>query len=138
MSHPVYLVATIGAPRNHHALFVETDSVTGRGVVFQVTGNIQNGMQFETENRQCPEQSIGFVKKSHLGHVAADSLHLVEDTCRANPAPKRQFDGPKRLYPDEPLRRCQEWTKETVDSLISRRILQAESHLDTSSAANIP
>lgn len=26
MSHPVYLVATIGAPRNHHALFVETDS----------------------------------------------------------------------------------------------------------------
>ncbi|OAQ58757.1 kinase domain-containing protein [Pochonia chlamydosporia 170] len=48
MSYPIYKVAYLGLPRNHHATFVETDA-NGGGVVFHVTGDIQNGMRFETK-----------------------------------------------------------------------------------------
>ncbi|KAG5288138.1 hypothetical protein I7I48_10249 [Histoplasma ohiense] len=38
MSYIVYLITSNGMPRNHHALFVETSSVTGSDHIFQVTG----------------------------------------------------------------------------------------------------
>lgn len=124
MFHNVYRVADLGAPRDHHALFIETDPETGGGVIMQVTGNIQNGMTFEEKSAQRPEISPGFVGKTHLGTVSASKRGLVGEVCRSIPAPKKQFHGPRRIYPDEPLRRCQEWTKEAVEALKANGALE--------------
>jgi len=41
MSYNVFLVSYIGAPRNHHALFVETDTDSGGGALLHLKGAIQ-------------------------------------------------------------------------------------------------
>ncbi|CAJ0544360.1 Ff.00g035770.m01.CDS01 [Fusarium sp. VM40] len=125
MSHyPVYLIESLGAPRNHHALFVQT-SEDETGSLFNVTGNIQSGMELEIkELSEKPKLSQTFLSKSQLGWMKADDLHRVEEICRSNPPPAKQFDGPKRIDKTKPLRRCQEWTSETVASLRAEGILQ--------------
>lgn len=123
MSYYIYKVASLGTPRNHHAIFVETDA-SGSGVQFHVTGNIQSGMSFETEAAQRPEQSVTFVDKTLLGWVAVGNFQYIEGVCRGVPPPLKQFDGPKRLYPKEPLRRCQEWTNEAIQALAASGLLQ--------------
>lgn len=40
--------------------------------------------------------------------------------------PKKQFDGPRRRYLDEPIRRCQEWTAEAIQALTSAGVLVVE------------
>jgi hypothetical protein len=40
------------------------------------------------------------------------------------PLQKKQFEGPRRLYPGEPIRRCQEWTKEAVETLAAEGVLE--------------
>lgn len=123
-------MADLGAPRDHHAIFIETDTNTGAGVIIQVTGNIQIGMTFESKPGNRPEDSNGFVEKTLLGWVSANNHHHIEYLCRTIPPPKKQFDGPKRLYPQEPLRRCQEWTKEATQRLISSNIILKEEPTD--------
>lgn len=111
----VFLIASLGAPRNHHALFVETNGESGGGVIFQVTGNIQGGMRFEEKTCTTkPEDSHTFIERSALGWVDIQNLERMRDICAKNPPRKKQFHGPKRIYPGEPLRRCQEWTAETI------------------------
>ncbi|KAG6019737.1 hypothetical protein E4U41_003125 [Claviceps citrina] len=128
MSYPLYRVASLGAPRNHHAIFVQTeddDTGAGAGIKFHVTGNIQNGMTFEKEKTaQRPESRAGYVGKILLGRVAAGDLARVEDICRGVPPPKKQFQGGRRLFPKEPLRRCQEWTRETIEALRAEGVLR--------------
>lgn len=133
MSYNVYLVAYLGAPRDHHVIFIETEP-DGSGLVFHVTGNIQSGMAFEAKNGKRPENSASFVNKTYLGWVSADSLPHIEETCRTIPPPKKQFQGPKRLYPKEPLRRCQEWTNEVISALTTNGILQTQAQATSSNA----
>lgn len=125
MSHcPVYLIESLGAPRNHHALFVQTNE-DETGSLFNVIGNIQSGMEFEAKELiEKPELSQTFVSMSRLGSIEAGDLPRVEAICRSNPPPAKQFDGPKRIDKTKPLRRCQEWTIETVASLRAEGILQ--------------
>ncbi|KAL8296019.1 hypothetical protein RB600_001486 [Gaeumannomyces tritici] len=124
MSYNVFLVEYLGAPRNHHALFVETDPESGAGLLLHVTGNIQDGMTFEERETKKPEESNTFSGKKSLGWVAIADLDRMRDICASNPPPKKQFDRAKRLYPNEPLRRCQEWTAETVASLTGEGVIQ--------------
>ncbi|PMD40206.1 hypothetical protein L207DRAFT_335439 [Hyaloscypha variabilis F] len=124
MSYQVFLVESLGAPRNHHAIFVETNVTDGSGYVFQVTGNIQTGMDYEVEQRCKPEESHTFMSKSSLGWVDAEGYGRINEICSSIPPPKKQFDGPKKIYPSEPLRRCQEWTQEAVQALRSSGVLQ--------------
>lgn len=119
--HAVYLVEYLGAPRNHHAIFVEDQ---GPGTLFHVKGDIQNGMTYETRPlSKKPELSSTFVSKSQLGWIRNENLSRVEPICRANPPPKKQFNGPKRIDKTKPLRRCQEWTDETITNLRSEGVL---------------
>ena len=76
-------------------------------------------MEFEDRQSGDPEAADTFVEKSYLGEVGARNTDRLRETCRGNPAPKKQFDGARRLLPKEPLRRCQEWTAETIQ-LLSR------------------
>ncbi|PGH14613.1 hypothetical protein AJ79_02948 [Helicocarpus griseus UAMH5409] len=110
-------------PRDHHALFVETDPATGSGQIYQVTGNIQNGMVFEDKPSEAPEQDPTFHEKRPLGTVQGGYEKAFRDVCLGIEVPKKQFDGARRLYPQEPIRRCQEWTAEVIQALVSGGIV---------------
>ena len=122
MSYPVYLVSSVGAPRDHHAIFVETDN-NGYGFKFQVTGNIQEGMVYELKTGEKPEDSITFITKSYIGTTSEEDFDRIGSVLWAIPPPAKQFNGPRRIDPSLPLRRCQEWTKEAIQALKEQGIL---------------
>lgn len=132
MPYNVYKVAYLGAPRDHHGLFVETEP-DGTGILIHVFGNIQSGMMFEEKKAKRPEDSNSFVEKTFLGIVSTRNYYHMVETCGKIPPPKKQFNGGKRLYPKEPLRRCQEWTDEAVQALSSQGILQTTVSASSSS-----
>jgi hypothetical protein len=122
MSYPVYLVSSVGAPRDHHKLFIEK-SKNGYGSTFQVTGNIQEGMEYQCNLYERPEDSVTFIEKSYIGTVDEGSLGRISNVLENIPPPSKQFDGAKRINPTEPLRRCQEWTNEAIQALKDEGIL---------------
>jgi hypothetical protein len=126
MSFNVYLVDYMGMLRNHHCIFVEThEDGPKTGYVYQVTGNIQTGMIHEHRKAEQPEISNNFGGlKRLIGTVPSNNYVNIRIAVNSIPPPKKQFDGPKKIYPDEPLRRCQEWTYEAIQTLIDRGILQ--------------
>ncbi|KAH7303325.1 hypothetical protein B0I35DRAFT_321439, partial [Stachybotrys elegans] len=126
MRLPLFLIESDGMPRNHQGLLVQTDDEEKSGRLFHVHGNIQQGMSFETRYPEKPESSPTFLSRRLLGWVQESSLEKIEQICRSNPAPAKQFDGPRRIDPRQPLRRCQEWTKETIELLRSQGVLEAE------------
>ncbi|KAB5540321.1 hypothetical protein GE09DRAFT_1192073 [Coniochaeta sp. 2T2.1] len=123
MSHPVFLIASQGLPRDHHALFMELNHSDGSGQLFHVTGNIQNGMVFEKRTPERPKQSATFVDKKLVGWVHDADVGRFEQVCRSNPPPEKQFDGPRRLDPGRKLRRCQEWTAEMIRKLRAEGVI---------------
>jgi hypothetical protein len=124
MSYAVYLVTSIGAPRDHHAIFVETNKDL-TGYIYQVTGNIQTGMIYGHRSSNRPEEdSTSFLAKTYIGKVSQADYDRIQPVIEAIPPPSKQFDGPKRINPGVPLRRCQEWTEEAIGALIDNGILQ--------------
>lgn len=110
-------------PRDHHAIFVQ-ESQDGAGRVYKVTGNIQAGMCFETKRTEKPEESAEFHGNAKIGTVTAANNQRIEGICQSVPPPKKQFEGPRRLYPTEEIRRCQEWTAEVIEALLAAEVLQ--------------
>jgi hypothetical protein len=101
---------------------VETGA-DGSGQIFHVKGDIQNGMIYESKAGRKPETSASFVSKSPIGQVDERGKSRIDGILESIPPPKKQFNGPKRLYPREPLRRCQEWTQEAIQALRSQGVL---------------
>ena len=125
MSYQVYLTIETGIPLDHHALFVETHEAGAQtGHVYNVQGEIQNGMVFEQETTEEPEESPTFADKKLIGTVSHADYPRFLAVCQTIPVPKKQFDGAKRLYPKEPLRRCQEWAKEAIEALVEQGVIQ--------------
>jgi hypothetical protein len=110
---------------DHHAIFVQLVA-NGDGLIFHVTGSIQKGMTYEQKDGRKPEASHSFVCKSSIGWVDENGKSRIDGILSGIPPPKKQFDGPKRLYPREPLRKCQEWTKEAIEALRSEGVLLCE------------
>ena len=123
MSYNLYLIATLGAPRNHHALFLETHPSTRSGIILNVVGNIQTGMAFEERRSGDPEAGDAFVDKTFLGSVKAGDVERVRGICAGHAAPGKQFEGGRRLFPGK-VRRCREWTAETVGLLEEEGVLR--------------
>ncbi|KAK6517334.1 hypothetical protein TWF281_003991 [Arthrobotrys megalospora] len=128
MSWPIYLIVSLGGGRqDHHTLFVETeDQGPATGHLYQVTGSMQSGMTFEHRPESKPEESMNFIfiSKEHLGNIKQEDYSRIMQICEGVPAPKKQFQGPKRLYPGEPLRACQEWTAEVIQALKTENVLE--------------
>ncbi|KJF60048.1 uncharacterized protein CIMG_12709 [Coccidioides immitis RS] len=125
MAYAVYHVAYSGLPRDHHTIFVETGGDGPEtGHIFHVMGDIQTGMTFENKPAKKPDESATFVSKERIGSVTHSNYPQILIICQTIPPPKKQFQGPKRLYPDEPLRRCQEWTADVIKALTDAEILQ--------------
>jgi hypothetical protein len=123
MLYPVYLVSSVGAPRDHHKIFIEKNK-SGYGSTFQVTGNIQEGMKYQCNLYEKPEDSVTFIGKSYIGTVDEGSLGRMSYVLENIPPPSKQFDGAKRMNLTEPLRRCQEWTKEAIQALKDEGLLE--------------
>lgn len=126
MSYNVYRVSYTGLPRDHHAIFVEMNNDKS-GWLFQVTGDIQTGMRHNDKAARKPEESGTYQSKIAIGTVATEDFERIKPTCESILAPKKQYDGPRRLYPREPVRRCQEWTQEAIDALVKEGILKNSS-----------
>ena len=122
---PFYLVSSIGAPRDHQALFLLIDQAKGEGRLWHVTGNIQEGMKFESRDPEIPSSNPEFVGKEQIGWVydTQEDICKIDEICQGNPPPEKQFDGPRRLDKTKKLRRCQEWVAETVDILKADGVL---------------
>lgn len=135
MSYPVFLLENNGMPRNHHALFVRLNE-NKSGELFQVTGNIQQGMTFERRATHSPDDSADFIAMTQIGLVSSRNLDSFAATCESNPPPAKQFNGAKRLNPKEPLRRCQEWTAETIQLLKQDGILEDQGAGESSSGGS--
>lgn len=114
MSYQVYLTIETDIPLDHHALFVETHEAGAQ------TGHVYN----EQETTEEPEKSPVFADKKLIGTVSHADYPRFLAVCQTIPVPKKQFDGAKRLYPKEPLRRCQEWAKEAIEALVEQRVIQ--------------
>lgn len=123
--YKVYRVVSTGIPLDHHAIFVETKDDQS-GWLFQVTGNIQTGMQHDHKPTKRPEESLTFQSKTMIGTVAASNFARFEATCESITAPKKQFEGARRLDLSEPIRRCQEWTQEAIDALVKAELVKNE------------
>ncbi|KAF4960681.1 hypothetical protein FGADI_760 [Fusarium gaditjirri] len=121
--YPVYLVESLGMPRNHHAIFIKTGDKE-EGTIFNVTGNAMNGFNLEIrETSQSPRLEATFESWAEIGVIAITDLPRVKEICEANPPPGKQYDGLKRIDPAKPLRRCQEWTRETIGHLREQGVL---------------
>ncbi|KZF20227.1 hypothetical protein L228DRAFT_249908 [Xylona heveae TC161] len=122
MSYNVYRIASTGLPRDHHAIFVETEK-DGTGELLEVAGNIQEGMSFSMMPTKKPEDSITYKAKVLIGKVSEFDYPRMRDVCEMIPPPKKQFQGSRRLFPNEPLRRCQEWTAEAIQALLDAHVI---------------
>jgi hypothetical protein len=122
MSRKVYKVSYAGVPLDHQVVFVETDA-DGTGHIFHVIGNIQEGMSYEHKPGMKPEDSVTFVIKEYIRTVSATNYARIESIVNDVDPPKKQFDGARRINPQEPLRRCQEWTTEAIQALRESDVL---------------
>ncbi|KAI9737965.1 MAG: hypothetical protein M1834_009335 [Cirrosporium novae-zelandiae] len=126
MSYNTYLMRSAGMPRDHLSIFVEThEDGFETGYIYQVTGNIQTGMTHgHRKSDQNPERSETFLSKELIGKVPIEKYLHVKEICDSIAPPKKQFERNTRLYPSEPLRRCQEWTKEAIQKLKTAEVIQ--------------
>jgi hypothetical protein len=122
MSLLVNLIASSGLPRDQHSIFVATGPETGH--VYQVTGNIQQGMRCEDKTSSNPEPWADFYNKVYLGRVVEENYAEIKGICEGVAPPAKQFDGPRRIEPEVLLRRCQEWTREVIEVLERKKVLE--------------
>lgn len=125
MSYPVYRATSLGAPRDHIALFIQTNLDDHTGYIFHVTGTIAQGMSFDHKEGK-PEDSASFLSKTCIGTVAHTDFPRVQTVVNNIPPPAKQFDGAKRIDPSKPLRRCGEWAEEAIQALKDEGILKED------------
>ncbi|KAI0108712.1 hypothetical protein GGR51DRAFT_559025 [Nemania sp. FL0031] len=122
MSFAIFLIEyDLGDTRNHHAIFVRSDGQAG--YIFHVKGNIHDGMIYEMKKIRPPHTYRTFVGKHQIGWVSSFNMGRLDSICRSNPPPEKQYHGNRRLNPRRPLRRCQEWTAETIGRLEEQGVL---------------
>lgn len=83
-------------------------------------------MFFNQKSAPLPSEESDFISMTQIGSVRADEFEIgtVRDVVESVGVPKKQFDGSERLFPQEPLRRCQEWMTEVVEKLSEEGILE--------------
>jgi len=124
MSYTVYLREHIGGARNHHVIFVQTES-SGAGYIFQVAGNIQQGMAFDHKRAKKSEESETCIGQVEIGTVTKANFDRIQSIVETLPPPPKQFNGPTRIDPSVPLRRCQEWTADAIQLLRDEGVLES-------------
>ena len=110
MSYKVYMVDFLG---RSGGIFVETeDKGLESGYLYQVIGDIQNGTIHSHKEARRPVSASKFI-----GTVSISNYPEIRTICN-NITPEPSID------PYGASRRCQEWTKQVIDVLFSRGILE--------------
>ncbi|KAL5335809.1 hypothetical protein BJX70DRAFT_308096 [Aspergillus crustosus] len=129
-TYSAYLIAeTSLGPLDHYYIFIETNEDGPQtGYRFHVIGNIQEGMTFNHRPCIIPEDEPVFQSKKKIGVVSGEDYESGKflGICEEVEVPKKQFQGAKRLFPKEKLRRCQEWANEAVALLKEKGVLVVE------------
>jgi hypothetical protein len=128
-SYNIYLAESLGGGKgDHHAILVEnaalqptTPNTNPRAFLYQVKGSIAQGMTYEFRDAREEDSFLG---KTLLGTVEENDFNCIDRICASLPAPKKQFNGPKRLFPREKLYRCQAWTRDALQALEDERVLR--------------
>ncbi|KAI1839152.1 hypothetical protein DTO013E5_568 [Penicillium roqueforti] len=93
MALKVFTTESIGAQRNHIAIYIETDPSEDRGWLHHVTGTILNGMDYTPRPTPNPEVLPEHVpdSKKEIGTIEeADLERFREECCLAVPPPRAQ------------------------------------------------
>jgi len=129
----VYLAESLGGGNSdHHAIFVERSLPSKKSgeiksdeqpaqFLYQVKGSIAQGMTYEFREAREEDFCLG---QTLLGMVDADDFNCIDRVCSSLPPPKKQFHGPKRLFPRERLYKCQAWTRDALRALEAEGILR--------------
>lgn len=148
MSYNVYRLQNIIAipdpempgPRYHNMIFVET-GINGEGMVHHVTGDITQGMEYQSREELRPEDSEVFFAKEFLGTIQKSVYPAaMDEVLRTLPPPPKQkhfniktmkteqvkpdgtFYAPGESRP--PLIKCTEWTiNQAIPALYASGIL---------------
>jgi hypothetical protein len=125
VAYQVYRVEYIGTP-NHESIFIETNEDGPKtGHRYHVVGSILNGMTYEHKKARQPESSATYATKQYLGTIAVATYRAVDGICRSIAVPGAQMNlRGQRLRPNEPLRRCGEWTKDAIQALRASGVLR--------------
>ncbi|KAJ6148504.1 hypothetical protein N7497_010486 [Penicillium chrysogenum] len=115
----VFTTESIGAKRNHIAIYIETDPSEDRGWLHHVTGTILNGMDYTPRQTPNPEMLPEHVpdSKKQIGTIEEEDLES------SSPRAQVTLKG-TRLYPDTPLYRCTEWLKDVEEMAIRKGIIK--------------
>ena len=127
-TYQVFLVEYLGnGERTHHSIFVETNEDGPRtGHIYHVEGTILTGMRYVSKRAKQPESSASFSTKHNIGTVCLTDYHRIDSLCQTVDPPARQMRlNGQKLYPNQPLRRCQEWTAETIALLKHERVVRS-------------
>ncbi len=132
MSYSVYLAESLGGgTSDHHAILVEdnprsddvasSNSLKPARFLYQAKGSIAQGMTYEFRHARDDDVCLA---RTLLGAVDADDFNCIDRICSAVPPPKKQFHGPKRLFPREKLYKCQAWTRDALGAMEREGILR--------------
>jgi hypothetical protein len=83
-------------------------------------------MRYEDKPSSNPEPWADFHNKVYLGRVAEENNAKIKGICEDMAPPAKQFDGPRRIGPGVPLRRCQERTREVIEVLERERVWRSD------------
>ncbi|CAM1501728.1 Fc.00g037120.m01.CDS01 [Cosmosporella sp. VM-42] len=113
-----YQLFRLESPRNHHNLFLQTNPIAPRGIVF----HIQSPTMLFTETPINHLDSLANVFDTMLlGTVAAEDVDHLRQVCRENMPPDQRGEGEER--PEDRLKRCRAWVRETVNILTDEGIM---------------
>ncbi|PQE08174.1 hypothetical protein CJF31_00008249 [Rutstroemia sp. NJR-2017a BVV2] len=111
MSFSVYNVDFLGISRG---IFVQTNEHgNDSGHLYQVVGDMQNGMVHAHKEAKRPYNSSRFI-----GTVSASKYSQLRNICDSVTA------GPPKIDPANSLRHYQEWTNQVVELLFAQGVLQ--------------
>lgn len=125
ISYLVFTAEYFGRP-NHIAIFVETEP-DDDGRIFNVTGDILNGMTYEARPSSNPIHTLSYVlgTLTRIGTVMQQDMPRFEEACEAVEVPEAQlFLNGKPKDPSKPVRRCGEWVEDAKVKLIADGILK--------------
>lgn len=129
MPFKVYTTESIGAPRNHIAIYIETAPSEDAGALHHVTGTILNGMDYTPRPTPNPEHLPEHMPSSMklIATIEEEDLEKFrEEVCLAVPPPRAQVTlRGARLYPDTPLYRCRDWLNDVQEMAFRKGIFKS-------------
>ncbi|KAK2836833.1 hypothetical protein FQN49_006681 [Arthroderma sp. PD_2] len=143
---PVHLLTSraSSAQRKHFGVFIPFAKDPQNGTVIHVVGAPMVGYKLEFKRNFSPSTAQPPHKSVLIGHVVADLVtdgetNIDSTVMELDYTPKSELEKTASQLPPPPIsknfmapvdgvynRRCQEWTMEFIERLVSRKYIEAE------------